>query len=249
MAAAKQSFEDLGVKSVETYFVHSPDPNTPIEQTVDGMQLIYASGKYKHVGHDFPVRCQKKSSSEAYESHLQFGLSNFTPEDVRKVYDYAASKGYVLPTVFQGHYNAVARHYETALFPLLRELNIAFYAYSPLAGGFLVKDAKTLDTDGGQGRWNPSNLVGKVDNKVDMKPLLLEALSEWEAIANEARVSKSALAYRWAMYHSKLSAEHGDGIIVRIFGGYFPYSESIWYLETILQCRALETSSEAQTSS
>ena len=165
------------------------------------------------------------------------------------MYDYAASKGYVLPTVFQGHYNAVARHDETALFPLLRELNIAFYAYSPLAGGFLVKDAKTLDAGGGQGRWNPSNWVGKVYNEMDMKPLLLEALSEWEAIANEAGVSKSALAYRWAMYHSKLSAEHGDGIIVRIFGGYFPYSESIWYLETILQRRALETSSEAQTSS
>ena len=249
LAAAKQSFQDLGVKSVETYFVHSPDPNTPIEQTVDGMQLVYASGKYKHVGHDVPVRCQKKSSSEAYESPIQFGLSDFTPEDVRKVYDYAASKGHVLPTVFQGHYNAVARHYETALFPLLRELNIAFYTYSPLAGGFLVKDAQTLDTGGGQGRWDPSKWVGKVYNKKDMKPLLLEAFSEWEAIANEARVSKSALAYRWAMYHSSLSAEHGDGIIVRIFGGYFLCSASIWYLETILQCRALETSSEAQASS
>lgn len=246
LAAAKQSFADLGVKSVETYFVHSPDPNTPIEQTVDGMQLVYASGKYKHVGHVFPVCCQKRSSSQAYESRIQFGLSNFRPEDVRKVYDYAASKGYVLPTVFQGHYNAVARHYETALFPILRELNIAFYAYSPLAGGFLVKDAKTLDTGGGQGRWDPSNWVGKVYNKMDIKPLLLEALSEWEAIANEARVSKSALAYRWAMYHSKLSAEHGDGIIVRIFGGHFRYSEPIRSLETMLQCRALETSSEAQ---
>ena len=147
------------------------------------------------------------------------------------MYDYAASKGYVLPTVFQGHYNAVTRHYETALFPLLRELNIAFYAYSPLAGGFLVKDAKTLDTGGDQGRWNPSSWVGKVYNKMDIKPLLLEALSEWEAIANEARVTKSALAYRWAMYHSKLSVEHGDGIIVRIFRGYSPILNQSGILE------------------
>ena len=242
MAAAKQSFQDLGVKSVETYFVHSRDPNTPIEQTVDGMQLVYASGKYKHVGHDFPVRCEEKSSSEAHESHVQFGLSNFTPEDVRKVYEYAASKGYVLPTVFQGHYNAVARRDETALFPILRKLNIAFYACSPLAGGFLVKDARTLDIDGGQRRWDPSDWAGKVDHKKDIKPLMLKALSEWEAIANEARVSKSALAYRWAMYHSRLSAEHGDGIIVRMSRGYFYYTDLIWYLETILQCRALESS-------
>ena len=30
--------------------MHSPDPDTPIEQTVDAMQLVYASGRYKHVG-------------------------------------------------------------------------------------------------------------------------------------------------------------------------------------------------------
>ena len=137
---------------------------------------------------------------------------------MRRVYDYAASKGYVLPTVFQGNYNPVARHYDTTLFPLLRELNIAFYAYSPLTGGFLVKDAHTLESGGVQGRWNPSSGVGKVYNGSYTKPSLLEALSEWEAIANEARVSKAALAYRWVMYNSKLNAEHGDGIIVRIFG-------------------------------
>ena len=42
---------------VETYFVHSPDPDTPIEQTVDGMQLVYASGRYKHVGWILLVQC------------------------------------------------------------------------------------------------------------------------------------------------------------------------------------------------
>lgn len=144
---------------------------------------------------------------------------------MRRVYDYAKSKGYVLPTVFQGNYNPVARHYDTTLFPLLRELHIAFYAYSPLAGGFLVKDAQTLNTGGGQGRWDPSSRVGKIYNDRYNKPSLLEALSEWEAIANEARVSKAALAYRWVTYNSKLSAEYGDGIIVRIFGAHIPSSE------------------------
>ena len=75
LAAAKQSFEDLGMKSVrhskapdkagkrltscvkvETYYLHSPDANTPLEETVDAMQLVYASGKYQHVG---PLVCMK----------------------------------------------------------------------------------------------------------------------------------------------------------------------------------------------
>ena len=159
------------------------------------------------------------------------------------MYDYAASKGYVLPTVFQGNYNPLARHYDTTLFPLLRELNIAFYAYSPLAGGFLVKDAQTLETGGGQGRWDADHWVGKVYNKLYSKPSLLEALSEWESIANEARVSKAALAYRWVMYNSKLSAEHGDGIIVRIFDAPIPCSGSIRRFEASLQSGDLRRSS------
>ena len=54
---------------IETYFVHSPDPDTPIEQTVDGMQLVYASGKYKNVGHTFLVLCERVSCSEADVFH------------------------------------------------------------------------------------------------------------------------------------------------------------------------------------
>ena len=52
-------------------------------------------------------------------------------------------------------------------------------------------------------------------NEIYNRPSLLEALSEWEAIAQEAGVSKAVLAYRWVIYNSLLSAERGDGIIVR----------------------------------
>ncbi|KAK4695091.1 aflatoxin B1 aldehyde reductase, partial [Lecanoromycetidae sp. Uapishka_2] len=191
LAGARQTLERLGTNSVETYFLHSPDPDTPIEETVNAIQEVYADGRFKH-----------------------FGLSNFRPEDVRKIYDYAKSKGFVLPTVFQGNYNPVARHYDTTLFPLLRELKIAFYAYSPLAGGFLVKDAGTLRSGGGRGRWDPKQRVGKLYHDRYSRPSLLDALSEWESIANDAGVSKSALAYRWVSYNSMLKLENGDGIII-----------------------------------
>ena len=175
---------------------------------------------------------------------LKFGLSNFTPEDVRKIYDYAKRKGYVLPTVFQGNYNPVARHYDTTLFPLLRELDIAFYAYSPLAGGFLVKDPNLLRRRREEGRWDPKTPLGKVYNEIYTRPSLLEALSEWEAIANEAHISKATLAYRWVIYNSKLSAACGDGIVVRICRVYtfpVPYQDQRLgrSLQTILPWRII----------
>ena len=97
-----------------------------------------------------------------------------------------------------------------------------------------MKDAQALSTGSGQGRWDPSSNVGKVYNDRYTKPRLLDALSEWEAIANEALVSKAALAYRWVTYNSKLSAEHGDGIIVRIPEPHASSSEAIWCQSGVL---------------
>ena len=36
---------------IETYFLHSPDPVTPLEETVEAMQEVYAAGGYKRVSH------------------------------------------------------------------------------------------------------------------------------------------------------------------------------------------------------
>ena len=176
---------------METYFFHSPDPQTPLEESVDTIQELYAAGRFKH-----------------------FGLSNFNAEKVRKIYDYAASKNFVLPTVYQGIYSPISRHYETGLFPLLRELKIAFYAYSPLAGGFLVKKPEIIESGKGEGRWHPDDFIGGIYLKMFNRPSMLKALTTWESIANEAGISKAALAYRYVTYNSILSREHNDGIII-----------------------------------
>ena len=144
----------------------------------------------------------------------KFGLSNFKADDVKKIYDFAKSRGYVLPTIYQGNYNPVGRHCDTTLFPLLRELQIAFYAYSPLAGGFLVKDPEIFRSGGGQGRWDPNERVGAIYQHQYNKFKLVAALSEWDSIANDAGLSKAALAYRWVTYNSMLKPEFGDGIII-----------------------------------
>lgn len=176
---------------METYFFHAPDAQTPIEESLDAIQELYAAGKFK-----------------------RFGLSNFKAESVRKIYDYAASKNFVLPTVYQGIFNPISRHYETSLFPLLRELKIAFYAYSPIAGGFLVKKPEIFQEGKGEGRWHPDDFVGAIYLRIYNKPSLVKALTTWESIANEAGISKAALAYRFVAYNSILSREHGDGIII-----------------------------------
>ncbi|KAF2172491.1 hypothetical protein M409DRAFT_17725 [Zasmidium cellare ATCC 36951] len=186
-AEAKQSKDLLG-GPVDIYYIHAPDANTPLDDTLSGINEIYKSGFFR-----------------------RFGLSNYKAEDVQKVYDHCKAKGYVLPTAYQGNYNAIARKQETLLFPTLRKLGIAFYAYSPLAGGFLTKTKEQIKE--GAGRFNTSSDPGMYTDMYS-RPSLLEALADWHAIAKEEGVTTADLAYRWVKYNSPLKPEQGDAIII-----------------------------------
>ncbi|KAK4495015.1 hypothetical protein PRZ48_013342 [Zasmidium cellare] len=183
----KASKDFLGT-NVDVYYLHAPDAKTPLDETLSAVNEIYKSGFFK-----------------------RFGLSNFKAEDVQKVYDHSKAKGYVLPTVYQGNYSAVARKQEELLFPTLRKLGIAFYAYSPLAGGFLTKTRQQIEE--GAGRFSESALGGMYRNMYS-RPRLLDALSEWRSIAEDEGITNADLAYRWVKYNSPLKPEHGDAIII-----------------------------------
>ena len=150
---------------------------------------------------------------EAYKQGLftRFGLSNYSTEEVIKAYEICKANEFVLPTVFQGNYAPVARRLEKLLLPTLRQLGIAFYAYSPLAAGFLTKSKQQIME--GSGRFNKDFMGGMFD-QMYRRPSYLEALAEWEDIAEEQGCSRAELAYRWVIHHSVLDARYGDAMII-----------------------------------
>jgi aflatoxin B1 aldehyde reductase len=139
-------------------------------------------------------------------------LSNFLADEIEEVVRICREKNYILPTVYQGNYSAVARRVESEIFPTLRKHNIAFYAYSPIAGGFLTKDVEKL-VSGGEGRWDPKTMLGGLYNTLYNKPNMLEGLKLWGDISEESGIPKAELAYRWVAYNSDLKGELGDGVI------------------------------------
>lgn len=183
---SQDSLDKVKIKQFDILYLHAPDTSIPFEETLEGINEVYKKGIFK-----------------------RFGVSNFSAEQVQQVYDVAKAKGYPLPEVYQGNYNPIARHLETQLFPTLRKLGIAFYAYSPLAGGFLTKTA--ADLDAGAGRFNEKALGGLYKLMYD-KPSFRAALSKWDEVAQKEGVSKAELAYRWVAYHSHLQSEE-DGVI------------------------------------
>lgn len=161
----------------------------PLEETLEGIDELYKQGRFR-----------------------RFGLSNFLPNEVEDVIRVAQEKGYVLPTVYQGNYSAVARKVEEELFPVLRKYNMSFYAYSPIAGGFLTKTREQV-LEGGK-RFNPDTPMGRIYATLYRKPAFLDALDKWGEISSEFGISKAELAYRWVAYNSVLREENGDAIII-----------------------------------
>ncbi|KAL2061524.1 hypothetical protein VTL71DRAFT_6901 [Oculimacula yallundae] len=208
LAAAKESFKSLGVEKVHIYLLHGPDDSVDVAETYSAVQVLYVEGRFD-----------------------KFGLSNFTPAQVRTFYNYGKTNNFVVPTVYQSTYSAALRLNETLLFPTLRELGMSIQAYSPLASGFLAKSAAafrdssasapeavtpqtTSENKSLGARWDPNTFVGRLMRILFEKPEYLTMLQQWENLAQECGVSQAGLAYRWVRYHSFLDGEKGDEMIV-----------------------------------
>jgi aflatoxin B1 aldehyde reductase len=92
---------------------------------------------------------------------------------------------------------------------------MSFYAYSPIGGGFLVKDAAQLRAGKVEGRFGWDNIIDDLWRTLYCKETMLAALEQWEEIARDTGITKAALAYRWVAHNSMLKGEYGDAIIMR----------------------------------
>ena len=121
---------------VSTYLLHGPDSTVPVEKQMEDVQKLYKEGRFERLG-----------------------VSNYNKEQFLELYNYAKSKGYVLPTVFQSAYSLVVRRNEMTLFPTLRELGVSIQVYSPMAAGFLGKTPEYIEE--GKGSWDPKQPFGQ----------------------------------------------------------------------------------------
>lgn len=185
----KQSLKKLHVEKAHVFYIHTPDKEVALEETLAGINDAYKEGLFD-----------------------RFGLSNFQPSDVEIVYRLAEKMGYVIPTVYQGCYSPVTRKAEEVLIPLLRKLGMSFYAYSPLSGGFLMKTKEQVLV--GTGRFDRSHEYGRMYEMMFFKPAYLETLAEWASIAEKESITRAELAYRWVASSSILKPQYGDALII-----------------------------------
>lgn len=107
--ACEASLARLGVDTIDLYYQHRVDPNTPIEETVGAMAELVKAGKVRWLG-----------------------LSEAAPQTIRRAHA-------VHPiTALQTEYSLWSRGPEEEILATCRELGIGFVAYSPLGRGMLT---------------------------------------------------------------------------------------------------------------
>lgn len=107
--ACDASLARLGIDTIDLYYQHRVDPETPIEETIGAMARLVGEGKVRHIG-----------------------LSEAAPDTIRRAHS-------VHPiAALQTELSLWTRDAEAVLLPLCRDLGITFVAYSPLGRGFLT---------------------------------------------------------------------------------------------------------------
>jgi aryl-alcohol dehydrogenase-like predicted oxidoreductase len=115
-ASCEGSLRRLGVETIDLYYQHRVDPETPIEDTVGAMSEMIKEGKVRYLG-----------------------LSEASSETLRRAQS-------VHPiTALQTEYSLWSRDPEGDALVTCRELGIGFVAYSPLGRGFLTGQIKSFD--------------------------------------------------------------------------------------------------------
>ena len=117
--ACEASLKRLGIDTIDLYYQHRVDPNTPIEETIGAMSKLVEEGKIRFIG-----------MSEASAKTLR------RANKVHKV------------TALQSEYSLWTRDVEKEILPTCRELGIGFVPFSPLGRGFLTGQVKDTSAFG-----------------------------------------------------------------------------------------------------
>ncbi|QBR71794.1 aldo/keto reductase [Beijerinckiaceae bacterium] len=123
LASIDASLRRLGTDYVDLYIIHRFDPEAPIEETIEALDIVVRSGKARYIG---------ASSMNAWQFMRMLGLQE--------------QHGLAQFVSMQNHYNLIYREEEREMLPLCRELGIAVTPWSPLARGLLAgsRKAKTI---------------------------------------------------------------------------------------------------------
>jgi aryl-alcohol dehydrogenase-like predicted oxidoreductase len=172
--AIEDSLRRLQTDHVDISYLHQPDYQTPLEESLEAMDGLLRAGKMRFVG-----------------------ASNYASWQVCRMLWLAERNGWQPVRVTQPMVNLIARAAEAEFLPMCRAFGLAVAAYNPLAGGLLTgKHPAEAPLAGTRFERMPAY------RDRYWQPASLDAVRELSAVARAAGRSPVGLALAWLLHHT-----------------------------------------------
>jgi aryl-alcohol dehydrogenase-like predicted oxidoreductase len=149
--AVEQSLRRLRTDYIDLYQIHTPDPSTPIAETLTALSELVREGKVRYLGH-----------------------SNFAGWQIAEAACVARELGAVPFISAQNHWSLLERAAEDEVVPAARQFGLGVLPFFPLANGLLTGKIRR-----GQPVPENSRLAGRPEYVTDAKLDRVEALIAW----------------------------------------------------------------------
>ncbi len=172
------SLKRLRTDYVDLYQCHRPDPETPIEETMEALTEVIDAGK---------VRC--------------IGFSEWTPEQIQAA---LAVEGAAKFVSSQPQYNMIWRAPEDEVFPLCAEHGISQVVWSPLAQGVLTGKYRPGEPPPADSRAASEEMSFAIERYMDDR--VLDAVHRLRPIAEDAGLTMVQLALAWILRRDEVAS-------------------------------------------
>ena len=115
MNQVEKSLQRLKNDYIDLFYVHRWDPQTPVEETLRGLDDLVRMGKVRYIG-----------------------CSDFAAWQLARANAIAELRGWSAFAAIQSEYHLLERYVEREVLPYCQAHNVGFVPYYPLAGGFLT---------------------------------------------------------------------------------------------------------------
>ncbi|MFO0750952.1 MAG: aldo/keto reductase [Myxococcota bacterium] len=169
-AALDASLGRLGMDHVDLYYLHVPDPATPIEATLEAVRDVIASGKAR-----------------------RFGISNYASWQALEILQLCDRMGMPRPVVSQQLYNLLIRQLDLEYLRFAAKYALHTTVYNPLAGGLLSGRHDAARTTLAGSRFDKNGMY----QRRYLSDVFFEAVTELGALARDAGMTLVTMAYAW----------------------------------------------------
>lgn len=179
IAGLDQSLRRLKLDYVDVFYHHRPDPDTPIEETVEALVQIVRTGKALYIGlSKYPAALFNRACTLLAEAHVPCLLHQF-------------------------RYNLLDRSCETGMLPAAGNQGTGSIVFSPLAQGMLTGKYLASPALPAGSRAERSDSIFLDADKVAEASARVAAL---QSIATEAGIPLTQLALRWLLQRSGVTS-------------------------------------------